>query len=872
MKRIVRLSCLLAIAGIISYILVVFYYHKDAKYVSTKSSYRRLLYDDHYMLKHLDDRLQYLKRVDENNRTMGYVGIRDYFNLSETFWPPEDYFESRNIEQHLYEELKSIAITKGIYFTEDIWSYSDERESVESSGSQRNELECQRDLLYLHKSIKQQLVNNKTSSSSHPLYKPGKKNIDLLRWIDAWGRPTSETHWGKSLWLGSFRGCKYSQVTVDDSEKERRSIKFNYCWAKLSGKDWPDEDVLKPRVSIMSGVCLPASCDTSMARKHKHLIRDLMEFNFPPLQKDRFLSKPIHDLYCLPMEQKFNREAQLFLTGLGVWFALIIVASMSYSKKEDSNTPNGISVDNVKSQLRKCFDCLAIQENWAQLVADNAPHRGSRLDLRAIGIVKFYCSFWVAFGHCVQYMYWYFYTSSIHILEAKTLFYLASAWFVKSVDAFFLASGILTSYTILSKFPKKKLSLIIEPKMYLLINLARYLRVAPVLIFGFAFVKALFVYLSDGPFWDYGTYKYSYQGMCRSISWWRLLIWPIIFDVQAKGGDPYQCECLYSSWYIVTDIKMFLFVPFYLYALQKYKRKRLWVLSSTIFVTLIWGYMQMSLQNVVYYGQSHYYGMIHFSSLLIAYFETSYYSAVNRFCPLAIGLFAGIHLYRYKQGKIRQWPWWMRGWAVWFCIMWQIYDLLLRPMLSELHYRQTGQIPSEESIKWTTLLIQRWDIITIAIFALRLATDCSGGLMRNASFCFKLSKLSYGVYIIHMILARYAIQATEHARPDSSVLHFSLFTSFIITISFALALPMYLFIESPLALLLNQASGRAKFLDEVTSSTSLPTPSIKTTASSSSLVEEEELQQQQQQQHKGTANTFDGKKVTPFKVNSNKNK
>ena len=784
--------------------------------VPVNSPLRRLIYDDNYMRRVLDSRLPYLRVLDAQNQTIGYRAFRDYFNMSKVYWPDEAYMADKNVEQYLYEELRAVDATLGIFFTTDHWQYSDADELARSGGPEANETRCALELAQLRGQLE------RAEREPGHLYEPGARQIELLRWIDAWGRPPSESQWGNTLWQGSYRACMEASVPLEEEEEQKEGhgrIGFNFCWAKLLAKDWPEVDEMVPRVTVRAAMCLPRSCDTLMARRHRGQLRQMLGFNFSPIQRQRYLSRPIEDVYCLPLQMagstraaRLPFEARLWLALTGLWLALVCWASLRHSWGRSSQRVGAsrreqlaVETDDRSSIWVECLERLAVQRTWQEFQAEREPREtGSKLvDLRVLGLIKLAACLMVLIAHCNEYSYWFFHSSSFHIIVMRLWRSLAMHSLSISMDLFMITSGILSGFTLLAKFPKQKLASLLEPKSYLATQLVRYLRLAPLLVYLLSFQKALFKHLGSGPFWDHATYELSHQGRCRQASWWRHLLLPIVFDLSGSGGDANQNECMPSSWYVITDLRMSLLGPVYLCALCKFKRLRLPMLAATLLASAGWQYVHLKMQPLFYFKHLFQYGAMHVTSITVGYFETSYYSPLSRFHNFGLGLFAALQLQRYKRGKIAAWPWFMRGLWLWLAFAWLIYTSLVRPTLAELHYRQTGQFAGEARLLLESIVKQRLDTIIIIVFILRLTTDWSRGVMRSGIVLFKLSKLSYCVYIVHHLLIHYTLSATQFSRPDTEPLQTDIWCTFIITISFAIALPVYLLIEAPLALILD---------------------------------------------------------------------
>lgn len=748
----------------------------------------RLIYDDSYITNNLDERYPYLKLKNGD-----YIAPKDYFNFTNVYEPSLDYFKTVNIENHLFDELKAMEVGSSIA-TMDQWNYSDEKdEMLESNFLEANGTKCAQDLDFIAGKL------DKASQNSSYLFEKGFENIQLLRYIDSWGRPTSETYYGHTYWVGSYRGCRDVYLLRENEEE----LRFRYCWGKLRAHDWPeigsDTDVIPP-ISFRVGLCLPKTCNTKVANQKRDIIKHLMDFNFSPLHKSRFNN--LFNIYCLPTEtfdqNNLSLQGKLFLSSILIWLSVVL----------------GFSILQSFFELPSRIKILTIQENLRSFVSDNLPPPNSIVDLRSISIVKIFASFAIIIGHLGCSVGWVFNSSSFSISlnarQVSRLYFMSS---MKSVDWFLVIGGMFSSYTIARKFPGNKINSIIKPRVYFSLIAIRLLRLTPVFIIIVTFLKTIYIHISDGPMWDYGTYKYSIQGKCQRSNWWRILLFPILFS---QDGNHYQHECLPVSWYVVTDLKLFFFAPIIIYLLSNQKSNLKKIIITTFFILLstLSQYKDLTMQKMVYFKHFFIYSpLVGTNMLSLAFGEPGYFSALNRSHAFIVGLLAGLILYNYQQkyedknkknnnDRSNMWPFYMKEWFMIAIILYQIFDYF-SPATTFSHYLKTKQIPHEETIKLAMVLKPRIDAIMFAIITLRLVTDLAPKLMKYSQFFYKLSKLSYCVFLIHSIIIAYVVSANEKSRPDSLEIQFLILLAFVTCASFIISFPLYILFESPIALLLN---------------------------------------------------------------------
>lgn len=678
--------------------------------------------------------------------------------------------------------------------TMDQWHYTDDRIQDELDG-EANEQECLEGLEYLAGQV------HRADLDSGHLFKNGFKNQQTLKLLDTWGRPPSETHFGNSYWVGSYRGCK----SLSGSNSHWSSgEEYRYCWVKIRPKSWPEHDEMVPPTSIRVGVCLPGSCNTRLANQNKSLLLDIMKFNFSPMHRGRF-NKIMH-VYCLPKAEALNKPTvggMLFRILAVNWITLLVVLSIfaAYVGKEN---------------MSGAFYNLTIQENYRRFAADDEPRprrimveqplgqttsagtktstTSGKVDFRPLGVARFWTTLAVIFGHCFCARGWISNSSSFHIAGSRDFSFSWSISFFKSTDIFWLLNGILTSYTILRRIKSREK--ILKPTVYIGILLARYLRLAAIQVVILSFIKAIYIQLGEGPYWDYGTYKYSLMGQCQQSSWWRVLLLPILF---AAPGDNYKHECLPVTWHIVADLKLSLIAPLLVYLLASKSHAKRWLLMFVLaIISLVAQYNDLTQQQVIYFEQLFTYSLPQAINMLsISFEESGYYNVMTRLFPLSVGMLAGVYLNDYKEGA-SAWPRWMKGWFFLSLIGYQVYDFFL-PSINQYRYVNYGLLPGNEAtLKWATLLKPRVDSIMFALMVVRLATDLAPAMMSHAKSFYKLGKLSYCVLLVHPMVISYLVNADESSRMDTFFSELLRLTASCVCLSYLISFPLYILFECPL--------------------------------------------------------------------------
>lgn len=766
------------------------------------------LYDDSHIRRLAEQRYPALLHCNAS-LPRAQLSPRDCFNFSQIFEPTDEYVESIGIETVIYNELRMMEVACSIA-TMDQWHYTNDTIGLQKIKSHdEDDRVCKSQLAQLHDMI----AGNDTLEANDELFQRGARNHEILRVLDAWARPPSETYIGHSYWVGSYRECMNRKLNFDGNQNKPTT--FRYCWAKLRPKSWPTNDDITPPVTIRAGICLPRTCGTKSANSNKALIKKIMHKNYSPMHRSRF--DLITDVYCLPDEppQVLPDASRTFARLMIGWITLIILISVYAHFAPDCNSSLGLAISK-----------LSLQSNYASLIADDAPKsNGHIVDLRPVGSLRFVASLATVIGHVACTMGWVANSSGMAIDIARNIAYASVPSLFKSVDVFLVLTGLLTSYMILSKYrPGAEIRRIVKPRTYLMLNIIRSLRLAPAFIVVMAFMRFVYVHIGSGPFWDYGTYKHSIQGQCQRSSVWRAVaivpqlvgsIWPSALRwlmPYEEVPNPYANECLATSWYVYADMKLFMLTPLLIYAIA-YNRKANehatnWKpVALALAISTLHHYKDLALQETLYFAQFFKYSPnVAVNILHLTFGEPAYFSVLNRLYALTIGLYAGAHLHRYKRSNGAQiWPWWMRGWPFKIMLVWLAFDNIFAPIIAHHNYRASLEAPSEAKIMLIMLIGPRLDAIMFAIIALRICTDLAPRMMRLGALpMYKLSKLTYCVYLVHAILISYTISSHEHARYNLTHLDLAVTSTFVTVASFLISLPLYLLVESPIAQLLNQ--------------------------------------------------------------------
>lgn len=462
----------------------------------------------------------------------------------------------------------------------------------------------------------------------------------------------------------------------------------------------------------------------------------------------------------------------------------------------------------------RVLQALSIKENMREfqqpplLLREPGSSKKLRINLNSLDAIKCLCCVLVIFGHII-FIHMQHLTNIIHTIEISSDIYprFLIAFF-NFVDTFFIISGMLTAYFIFKRFNEKSFR---NPMVWLSISCLRLLRLSPVYILVFWFTKTVTVYLSEGPIWDYGTDKNSIKGLCINDHWWKSILY-------IGNLGTMQPLCILPAWSIIVDAQYSLIIPPILYLIFKHRNMGYIFLLIAIAISTANMSHQLATQTAVKTSDMakirlHVYP-------LISRFAAEFYNAAwNRIGPVAIGILGGHMLFKYDTGKIRQWPWFMRGTAFKLILILHLIIITL-PVIAKL-------TEDPESISESDLTIfvlsnstikPIWSFIN-TIFLLRLVTDLRHHsvlarlMSHNIWHC--LGKLCFISYLIHYELILILMKSREEGLMLINWSNAAREFSLAFLVSTIISYFIYILFEAPVNKLINLALAKPKYLGKI---------------------------------------------------------
>lgn len=364
----------------------------------------------------------------------------------------------------------------------------------------------------------------------------------------------------------------------------------------------------------------------------------------------------------------------------------------------------------------------------------------------------------------------------------------------KFVDTFFVFFGILTTYTMLRKFNTKELG---NPYTWLFVNIGVFLRITPLFMLVYWYSKTISPYTGSGPWWDYGTDKYSMKGVCMADPWWKSI--PYFGSL----GSPSVPACNLPSWFIVSYSQISLLLPlitYLIYSLQGFIAKLslvLFLLCASAFNIGARLYMQTTIREE---GFTLYGGFL--SDLLEKFESTGHISTLGRIGSVAVGCFVGYLLYSYEEKKINNWPSWLKSTKV--CLFTALIHIaiLFLPIIGHYIYEYNRNLVTlEQFVGVNVALIIVWPILN-AILLINITTVNNHSILirfLRHSFWHIFNRLGLCIFLVHWEVIFIGITSYEQGPDYLFVTDVMKTWAFGLYVSILLAFAIHVFIESPVS-------------------------------------------------------------------------
>lgn len=370
--------------------------------------------------------------------------------------------------------------------------------------------------------------------SSDAYGQPIQLDRHLLNWlkIQANARVPVGPVFQAPVWLGDYNLCA-------------RFTDMRYCIGSYQMSNWPREPENTGLASIRVGLCLPRNCNDKNLQKDELLAKvdSILKYNLADLVGFTESSQyRIREVHCPPADDSPYRNilkdnfSKVIAVTCCLWLLTLVYVNMF------------VGCGRPKNKFLTCFDLSPI---WLKFT------RTDHLDKDLIGLnfIKLVATLWLMITH-VYVLTGASYTFNMQDLRTSWRKSMLGAYVNQGqhvVSVFFLISGLLVGRRHLGK-PLDTFKFIG----------CRYVRLLPMYLVVYTFIKQFGHLIGSGPLWDHGVSAESEARQCQSESW-------LVPLLMLANFIPPIAHCVLTGWHVANDFQIYLTLPF---LLNIYKRSR----------------------------------------------------------------------------------------------------------------------------------------------------------------------------------------------------------------------------------------------------------------------------------------------------------
>ena len=398
------------------------------------------------------------------------------------------------------------------------------------------------------------------------------------------------------------------------------------------------------------------------------------------------------------------------------------------------------------SVMSRICRCCNILRNYKQLTQGK---NSLDANTNVLNGLRFIAMLWIIYGHvyfCIIASPLYNYMVFAEV--AKDFWFAAIANFGYATDVFFFLTAFLVSSYLYSEMRKPYYR---TWKLYL----HRYLRLLPMYIITWMLYTHIIKLTNNGPL--YVTY-YQRAGDCMKYFYYHFLFINNFkqFSVSPIFGEDWsrKTECMEWTFYLADDFQFFLLVPLLIW-LYRSRGKRAYFYGV---ICLLWAMYLISTPLVTYYKELSP-SYLRFSQEYLTYY---FYPPWTRISPFLIGIFVGLMYASYREEGVHNWLVKMAyairkfrflRWGMYtigaFIMFWMIYAFYWMAN----YPRDWSQADDSAFLTFMRPLFT-FGVALIFTPALLGRAKPLRKLLGNQAMTF-LSKLTYGIYMIHPLLMEY---------------------------------------------------------------------------------------------------------------------
>ncbi|XP_063238145.1 nose resistant to fluoxetine protein 6-like isoform X2 [Bacillus rossius redtenbacheri] len=375
------------------------------------------------------------------------------------------------------------------------------------------------------------------------------------------------------------------------------------------------------RSTLRLGLCMPSSCTPQQLQMTLSHELQLLGQREGLIFKSQ-VSPQLCATHQEPMPWSTGEIVFSFLVGLLI---LLVVISSCYSCLDFNRS--------YISAAEQVILCFSIQRSMKGLMSVSKQHPG----LNCMDVYKFVLILCVIFGHRILII-----SDSLPISDAnqhENLFRSMGKSIIVNgelvVDFFFVASGTLIAYHLLSHLEKHKSANL------LIVIVGRIFRLTPTYIVVVFFHATVFHRLGSGPLWE--SVVGRERDRCQANWWTNLLYINNYFNADTM--------CMLHSWYLSVDTQLFIVSLLVVYVISKWPSWGYSILAIMSSLSLLVPFIKTWLrqEDPLFLVYKEAMGDIPGAK----YFHEMYIRTENRGTPYFIGIIIGLILVKLKESKFR---------------------------------------------------------------------------------------------------------------------------------------------------------------------------------------------------------------------------
>ncbi|KAG1671124.1 Nose resistant to fluoxetine protein 6 [Nymphon striatum] len=584
-----------------------------------------------------------------------------------------------------------------------------------------------------------------------------------LNMMDANGNVRSGVLEGSLTWPGLYSQCLKVRKSKTENQKDIQGqyclmqmdtpnfIKFGKFGLKEAFKLTELNEKLQHSLGLRMGLCVPSLCSAAT-----------IKYAVETLREDGITA----DVTCTV--QSSSSEESSLDWGIMTYVVLMIVVFTCIATYCDMVLKTeGKCESEMKEKNLIEFLCLfSLRKSWNSFKDVTSPP-GTIGCLNGIRVIS---TIHIVAVHVAFFTPLYLFNSPLKKVIATDTNPLYSPIIAGhyAVDTFFFMSGFLVTHPFLYKMTKPGANFNVL-KFYGL----RWWRLTPVLMLILWTTYIYFPQMIDGPFSGDALPRF---GDCYSNWWTNMLYINNLVHVDKM--------CLSHSWYLASDMQMFLFAPIILFALLRYPKIGILINTACIVVSLV---IRMTITIVNDYPP---YGHFGFDKVN-EFFGDIYIQTYCRMIPYCFGIFLAYYLKTYGYDIV------LTNWQKFFG--WAIDAVVITCLLSGFPIYFTLYPNS----KWAVYFYAGFSKILWSgamLWIIFVCVTANAKLLNSFLSCklfTMLSKITYCLYLIHPCVIYQYLGNLQDTIVFSHVNTIILFTSILIYSSI-LAFIATLFIEIPL--------------------------------------------------------------------------